>query len=190
MDSDEYAKYFPSFLWIIRDFTLQLIDRDDEPITSKEYLENALQIQSGFTDDVEQKNRIRRLLLTFFQDRDCYTMIRPLLDETNLQNLENVPQSQLRPEFLEQVMYLRRRTIFKMKPKTLNQKNLSGEMFTNLVVSYTNAINSGSIPNIESSWQYICRDENQKAQAVSEELFKSMLKENVKSKLPMTLEDI
>lgn len=42
MDSDEYAKYFPTFMWIIRDFTLQLIDQDGEHITSKEYLENAL----------------------------------------------------------------------------------------------------------------------------------------------------
>lgn len=44
MDADEYAKYFPSFLWIIRDFTLQLIDVDGESITSKEYLEDALRI--------------------------------------------------------------------------------------------------------------------------------------------------
>ncbi len=53
MEADEYAKYFPSFLWIIRDFTLQLIDMDGEPITSKEYLEEALKIQQGFSDDVE-----------------------------------------------------------------------------------------------------------------------------------------
>lgn len=44
MDSDEYQKYFPSFLWIIRDFTLQLIDEDGESITSREYLEKALEI--------------------------------------------------------------------------------------------------------------------------------------------------
>ena len=56
----------------------------------------------------------------------------------------------------------------KIKPKTLNDKPLNGEMFQNLVKSYTNSINSGSIPNIESSWQYICRDENQKAMSVSE----------------------
>jgi hypothetical protein len=82
MDPDEYNKYFPSFLWIIRDFTLQLIDQDSEPISARDYLENALQVQPGFSDDIEQKNRIRRLLLTFFQDRDCFTMIRPMLDES------------------------------------------------------------------------------------------------------------
>ena len=45
MDSEEYGKHFPQFLWIIRDFTLQLIDIDGEPISSRDYLESALQIQ-------------------------------------------------------------------------------------------------------------------------------------------------
>lgn len=122
MEAEEYAKYFPSFLWIIRDFTLQLIDADGEAITSKDYLEDALRIQQGFSDDVEQKNRIRRLLLTFFQERDCFTMIRPLLDETNLQHLETVSAKALRPEFLEQIMTLRRRTMFRMKAKTIKDQ--------------------------------------------------------------------
>ena len=43
-----------SFIFqIIRDFTLQLIDEDGSSITSKTYLENALRLQQGFSDDVE-----------------------------------------------------------------------------------------------------------------------------------------
>ena len=30
-------------MWVVRDFTLQLVDADSEPITSKDYLEKALQ---------------------------------------------------------------------------------------------------------------------------------------------------
>jgi len=29
-------------MWVVRDFTLQLLDAEQEPITSKEYLEKAL----------------------------------------------------------------------------------------------------------------------------------------------------
>jgi hypothetical protein len=68
----------------VRDFTLQLVDHEGEPITSKEYLEKALEIQKGFSDQVEQKNRIRRLLKSFFRERDCSTVIRPLTNEENL----------------------------------------------------------------------------------------------------------
>ena len=31
-----------SFMWVVRDFALQLIDLEGEPMTSKEYLEKAL----------------------------------------------------------------------------------------------------------------------------------------------------
>jgi hypothetical protein len=41
-DPEEYAQYFPSFMWVVRDFTLQLTDAEGDPITSKEYLEKAL----------------------------------------------------------------------------------------------------------------------------------------------------
>lgn len=83
-DPEEYAQYFPSFMWVVRDFTLQLLDAEGDPITSKEYLEKALQSQKGFSESVMQKNRIRRLLTSFFKERDCCTMIRPLTKEEEL----------------------------------------------------------------------------------------------------------
>jgi len=30
LDSEDYAKFFPSFLWVLRDFSLQLLDEDGE----------------------------------------------------------------------------------------------------------------------------------------------------------------
>ena len=42
MDPEEYARFFPSFMWVVRDFALQLQDLDGEAISSKEYLEKAL----------------------------------------------------------------------------------------------------------------------------------------------------
>jgi hypothetical protein len=87
-DSEDYAQYFPSFIWVVRDFTLQLVDSEGDPISTKEYLDKALAPQKGFSDGVEQKNRIRRLLTSFFKERDCFTLVRPLTNEENLQNLE------------------------------------------------------------------------------------------------------
>ena len=53
IDPEEYSQYFPSFMWVVRDFALQLVDPDGESITSKEYLEKALQPRKGFSDGVE-----------------------------------------------------------------------------------------------------------------------------------------
>jgi hypothetical protein len=66
IDSDEYSQYFPSFMWVVRDFTLQLEDEDGEEINSNQYLEKALEEQKGFSDKIEEKNRIRKLLKSFF----------------------------------------------------------------------------------------------------------------------------
>jgi len=34
-DLEEYSKYFPSFTWVLRDFALQLIDLNGDPLTPK-----------------------------------------------------------------------------------------------------------------------------------------------------------
>ncbi len=41
-DPEEIAKYFPSFMWIVRDFSLKLLDQYGNQINSKDYLEKAL----------------------------------------------------------------------------------------------------------------------------------------------------
>ena len=53
IDPQEFAKYFPSFMWVVRDFSLQLVDSEGDPINAKEYLEKALQSQKGFSESVD-----------------------------------------------------------------------------------------------------------------------------------------
>jgi hypothetical protein len=40
-------------MWVVRDFTLQLVDQEGEQISSKDYLEKALANQKGFSDSIE-----------------------------------------------------------------------------------------------------------------------------------------
>jgi hypothetical protein len=128
-------------------------------MTSREYIESALVNQKGASDQVEQKNRIRRLIKQVFPDRDCFTMVRPVEDETQLQNLQKMDDSKMRPEFVEQISTLRHKIFKKVKPKTLNNKVLTGEMILELAHAYTKAINQGSVPNIQNAWTYVCQNE-------------------------------
>jgi hypothetical protein len=41
-DGSLFSRYFPQFMWVIRDFALQLVDEEDNEINAKQYLENAL----------------------------------------------------------------------------------------------------------------------------------------------------
>jgi hypothetical protein len=41
-DPEEIQKLFPTFLWVVRDFSLRLTDSESNIISPKQYLENAL----------------------------------------------------------------------------------------------------------------------------------------------------
>ena len=53
-------------------------------MTEAEYLEQSLQPERGVSMQVSQRNRIRLLLSSFFNERDCVALQRPLLDEADL----------------------------------------------------------------------------------------------------------
>lgn len=95
-----------------------------------------------------------------FPERDCITMIRPLIDENGLQKLSKMNVEELRPEFVDQVTQLRWKVLNKVRPKMMNGMKLTGSMIFDLVVSYTEAINNGAVPNIQNAWTYICQTEN------------------------------
>ena len=156
---EELAKYFPTLLWLLRDFSLKLEDKNGNVITEKQYLESALRELSGMTNSIEEKNRIRNLIKTYFPERDCFCMVRPTENEDDLQNLQNLPDSKFRHEFLEQSKIFRNKVMKKTKPKRLNGKVLTGAMLVEFVQSVLDSINAGAIPVIEDSWRYIMKNE-------------------------------
>ncbi len=190
LDPKDYAAFLPSFMWVIRDFSLQLKSPDGEPISSREYLERCLEMQKGFSDSVEHKNKIRNLLRNFFKERDCVTLVRPLTDEDNLQNLERMELSRLRPEFAEQVLALRKKVLHKVKPKTLKGQVLSGEMFVNMISSYVKAINDGAVPVIENAWSFMCKNECYKAMKNAISTYEKSMNESFVKKMPINEDDL
>jgi hypothetical protein len=77
-----------------------------------------------------------------------------------------------------------------MRPKTMNGKNLSGELYIGLMNSYVKAINEGTVPNIENAWIYICREQNEKAVEEAMVSYEKMINEQLIKKLPLTSNDL
>jgi hypothetical protein len=125
----EFASFFPSFLWIVRDFGVKL-EKDGRRLTSREYLEDALKQEAGLSEATQDKNAVRAVIRNFFPERDCVTMVRlgatvsslragllrtfkhcvltryqvrPVTDEAALNSLASIPDDEIRPEFLSQV---------------------------------------------------------------------------------------
>lgn len=104
-DQSLFSRYFPAFMWVIRDFSLQLVDDEDNEINSKQYLENSLRTidyTSTLSDtdaagNAKRKNEVRQVLKTFFAERDCHVMYRPVSDEKKLRDVNSLPYETLRP---------------------------------------------------------------------------------------------
>lgn len=167
---EELSKFFPSLLWLIRDFALKLEDSDGNTITAKQYLENALALVKGQSTLAEGKNKVRKMIKLYFQERDCFTMVRPVESEEQLQNLNTLEDRYFRPEFLSQSETLRNKVFKKVKPKIFNGKLMTGKMVISMLSSILESLNQGAIPVIESAWSYVISTEGIK-------YFESMSKE-------------
>jgi hypothetical protein len=102
---------------------------------------------------------MRRLFKHFFKDRDCITFVRPCEKESELQRINEIPNSQLRNEFVNQTKSFRSKFLKKIRPKTMNGKCLNGEMLIGLCKAYVDAINKGGVPVIETAWKYVVKNE-------------------------------
>ena len=67
-DEEEMGDYFPPFLWLLRDFSLELV-KDGKPITEKEYMEYSIALRQGASKQIQARNNVLRSLRTFFKDR-------------------------------------------------------------------------------------------------------------------------
>jgi len=163
---NDYANNFPSFLWVLRDFALELVDENGKNVTTKQYLENALREENtnlishneynkGIIEEMNKKNDIRKIIKLFFRERDCYTLIRPVNDEKKLKIIDKLPQEELRPEFLNQMNLLVKNVFENIRPKSINGGYMNGEMFLNLTKMYIESLNSDELPNINTSWKIV-----------------------------------
>ena len=187
--ANDLAVLFPKFTWVLRDFSLKLVTPEGKPMTADEYLESVLNYNflSNQGENSKEKNKlaeskmeIRQLIKTYFKKRNCYTLIRPVEDEKDLQNLPKLKDDQLRPEFLEQINELRSIIKGKMKFKTFQGQKITGEVFVSMVKSFAHAVNTGGIPNIENTWTSICKFDTMMKELLSKKLKKEDFEEGVR----------
>ncbi|XP_067317268.1 guanylate-binding protein 1-like [Anolis sagrei] len=164
-DSTEYLRFFPSFVWTLRDFTLQL-ELDGRPITEDEYLENGLKLKKGDTPDVRLFNLPRKCIRFFFPTRKCFIFDRPT-SRKNLHRLEQMEESELEPDFVEQANRFCNYIYRTSKEKTVPGGHVvTGHLLAKLVETYVETISSGKVPCLESAVLALAEMEN--AAAVEE----------------------
>ncbi|XP_041425598.1 guanylate-binding protein 1-like [Xenopus laevis] len=162
-ESGEFKRFFPSFIWCVRDFTLKL-EKKDVPITEDQYLLDALELKNGVSKRVQDYNLPRRCIQHYFHSHKCFVFDRPASTSDSLQRLEELQESELEPEFVKKTTTFCSYIYEKCNAKVLvGGYTVTGRLLGNLAVSYTEAIRSGSIPCMENAVIALAQIENSRA---------------------------
>ncbi|GLC35099.1 hypothetical protein PLESTM_000279400 [Pleodorina starrii] len=153
------GEHSPAFLWLLRDFYLQLEEEGGRKITPRDYLETALQPVPGTGPAVAAKNAIRASISQLFPARDCFTLVRPMHDEVALSQMDSLPRDKLRPEFRQGVKDLTALIFRRATPKRFGTQFMTGPVLGGLVDAYVAAINGGAVPTIATAWQGVAESE-------------------------------
>ncbi|KAG1666992.1 hypothetical protein FOA52_014304 [Chlamydomonas sp. UWO 241] len=152
----------PSFLWLLRDFQFNLSD-GGRKMSSKEYMEEVLGNMAGGGESVLDRNKMRDSIKGVFPERDCFTLVRPCLEEKDLTNMDKLRPNQLRPEFRRAFDELSNLVLSKTGPKQFRGTPISGRALAAVATAYCDVINRGQVPQISSTWQSVLMCENQRA---------------------------
>ncbi|KAA0156662.1 hypothetical protein FNF29_00773 [Cafeteria roenbergensis] len=163
--ADDLASLFPSFVWVLRDFHLLLVDSDGQELTPRDYMEQRLADDGALDGDSLRRNRVRRAITTFFRRRDCHALMLPVEDEDDLQRLPELGDDELRRGFLEGHDELVRKLLSGpiMAAKTLHGTRVTGRMLGGLARSYVAAVNDGGVPSVGSAWGAVTQEECRRA---------------------------
>ncbi|KAH1048527.1 hypothetical protein J1N35_039311 [Gossypium stocksii] len=170
--ASELGQFSPIFVWLLRDFYLDLVE-DNKKITPRDYLELALRPVEGSGKDIAAKNEIRDSIRALFPDRECFTLVRPLNNENDLQRLDQISLDKLRPEFRAGLHALTKFVFERTRPKQVGATILTGPVLIGITESYLDALNKGAVPTISSSWQSVEEAECRRAYDSASEIYMS-----------------
>ncbi|KAM9692862.1 guanylate-binding protein 6-like isoform 3-T5 [Dama dama] len=162
-DSVEFVRFFPDFVWAVRDFMLEL-ELNGNPITEDEYLENALKLIPDENPQIQNSNLPRECIRKFFPKRKCFVFDRPASNRKQLLHLEEIPENQLDGNFQKQSKVFCSYIYTHAKAKSLKEGiTVTGTRLGTLVEAYMYAINSGSVPCLENAVSILAQRENSAA---------------------------
>ncbi|KAA0721327.1 Guanylate-binding protein 3 [Triplophysa tibetana] len=187
-DSSEFVKFFPNFIWAVRDFTLER-KIDGKDASENEYLEFALKLKDGLSKKVWEYNLPRQCIQKFFPSRKCFTFPFPTAPE-NVSRLESLDRACLSPEFLEVTNRFCKLVFQESQVKKLKDGyTVIGRVFGNLAKTYVDTISSGAVPCLENTVIAMAMIENEAAVKDGLKVYQSGM-DKLKNSFPLELKDV
>ena len=179
MEKEEEAlsEHFPPFMWLLRDFHLSL-ERGGRTLSTSEYLEQSLSnrlAKQGRRS--EERNDTRRAVRSLFRRRQCFTMVRPALDEEGLRNASGLNDEHLRPEFVQQLESLCTILQEEIPKKRCLGTDVDGIQLGELAKRYVEAMNNGAVPEIKGTWEHVVERTYSEARVRCSAMYKEKMRE-------------
>lgn len=148
----EGGGHAPSLYWVLRDFSLQMVDAEGRSLTNADYLEQALQPPTGL-DKCATRDAIRGV----FRERHLVTLPRPHRGES-AQRLDARGSAGLSPKFERYLGILREHICDHARRYTVGGIEVGGSVYVEHVRNIVRAINEeGAIPRVEDTWTLLAR---------------------------------
>ncbi|XP_062387476.1 guanylate-binding protein 1-like [Sardina pilchardus] len=179
----EFVRFFPDFVWAVRDFTLEM-KRGDQDMSEDQYLEFALELKKGRNRKVSDYNLSRDCIRNFFPTRKCFAFPFPMA-ANNMKHLNSMSEADLNPDFLKVTDRFCSSVFEEGRVKTTKGGHgVTGSRFSHLVKIYVDTINSGSIPCLENAVVVMVKIENESAVNEGFELYEQGM-ENCSKNFPI-----
>ncbi|KAJ8601517.1 hypothetical protein CTAYLR_006730 [Chrysophaeum taylorii] len=134
------ARTMPRFVWVLRDFALELSDEAGQAQTSDEYLEKSLR-----PNGKRESDATREAIVSYFPTRACWCLPRPFSSSNDM--------SSSRPEFWEKFQKFREFVLMSCEAKLVEGAAIRGSTLAALAQSYAKAFQESEVPAITSAWR-------------------------------------
>lgn len=178
---EQFQRYFPNFVWLLRNVINLPEDEDGNDIPLKTY------IQSDDVCSTQQSRRVIETLQAIFPTIDYQYLPPPSADPECTTDLDS-HWSQLEDKFKEKIQEVEHHLLRNLTPKhSFDQTTLiTGIDLALLVRDYTDLINSsGHLPSIEGSWVAVLKLRFKSAFSEMLEKYSRMMEEKTLDLLPM-----
>ncbi|XP_073694035.1 guanylate-binding protein 4-like [Garra rufa] len=184
-NSRDFVKFFPNFIWAVRDFTLEL-KIEGKDITEDQYLERALKLKDGTSKKVMEYNLLRECIRNFFPSRKCFTFPFPTAPE-NMSCLEGLDSADIK--FLMATDNFCKFVFHDNNIKRLKDGyTVTGKVLGHLAKIYVDTISSGAVPCVENAVIAMAKIENEAAVKEGLEVYQTEM-EKLNS-FPLELKDL
>ena len=182
MSSEAKRVFFPQFLWLLRDVSLKMTDREGKELEPTEYFHTrVLASESG------ELTELGRSLVNLFPSLECATLPIPSTKRDIIRDIVE-QQDKLKPAFNAAVDALIQHILQKVAPKkgVDGTTTVTGKTLAALAGGYVEAVNRpGALPDLNQGWQAVVRLELKEVSYRLVREYEREMEEGLEGNLPM-----